>query len=129
MIHEQTENVKEEARGKKLDNDLKGLKTAISAATAAGAFVGGSALAYKNIKSMMPKKIDDGGWNALRSRSIPAASAKASRIGGLLRTGVGMFLPAVVGEAFDAIKRGYDANKHDNRKLERFVRQQFLGVH
>ena len=97
LLQEQRENVKEETRGKKIDNDLKGIKAAIGASTAAAAVVGGSALAAKNIKSLLPKKIDDGGWNALRAAKVGSNSAKAASIGSRFLGRLGLGLPSLLG--------------------------------
>lgn len=115
LIREQKENVKEETRGKKIDNDLKGLKVGLSAAGAAAGLATSSALAYKAFK---PKPKFDDGWNALRSRSLPAASAKLSKFG-KFGSVVGSFLtPLVVDAVVDAFARDVRSSPSEKKSSE-----------
>lgn len=131
LIRAQKENIKEQTRGQVIDNDLKSTMAASSAMQAAAAVGGVGVLGYKAVKHFGKEVHAPVGFaaEAAKASAASAKAVKAAKVGSMIRSGIGMFLPFVVGEAFDAIRRGYDAHRHDNRKLERFVRQQFLGVH
>lgn len=134
LIKAQKENVKEETRGKKIENDLKGVGTAAKVLGAASVAAGVGVSAYKAAKTYSKVKHSPVGFAAESAKAAQAvadsakASARAAKIGRLFSRGVGMFLPVAVLEALGSIKRGYDSNKDDPRKMMNFVKALRLGV-
>lgn len=134
LIKAQKENVEEETRGKKIENDLKRLGTTAKVLGAASVAAGVGVSAYKAAKTYSDVKHSPVGFaaevakKALESSKSAKAAAIASKAGRLLRKGVGMFLPPVVFESLGSIKRGYDQNKSDPKKMMNFVKALRLGV-